>query len=228
MRTLVLAITLALLAGFAPSAAAASQKSYAFTPTVNAAAPIGGTLALANAATAGSGAVNLPANGAVTWVYPTPLATGVAFTNGAFAFDLYFANHVGSVKVVFGDYEQDPVTHVWHFRALKASQPTTVAAASRNLVGGQTLPRTGTSLDIGRATATISGVNGAFPRGSYPAIQVISSNSNGLFTSAGTLGATSASSATVPLPELPALALLGLGALVVGGVVVVRSKKGWT
>jgi hypothetical protein len=230
MRVLSITITFALLASLAPFAnAAPAEKSFEFTSGLNQGLPFAGTFALVAPGGASGTPVSLPANVPQTWVYATPLGANASFQGGSFAFDLYLTNPVGSVRVAFGDYEQDAVTHVWHFRPLKVSAPANVNAYQRSLVAGQglpVLPGVPQSAYVGHATATITGVNGVLPKNSYPAIQVTSTNNNALYMQSGALGATSNSNVTIPMPELPALALLGVGALVVGSVVVLRTRKG--
>ncbi|MEA3200769.1 MAG: hypothetical protein QOE90_2197 [Thermoplasmata archaeon] len=228
MRTVVLAVAIASL--LAPVVTAVpAEKLYGFTDAPNAGV-LGSTLALAQA---GAGSpVALAPNVATTWAYPTALATAAAFHGGSFAFDLYLTSPSGSVKAIWG-YMALGLDHQEHFTPLKASNAVNVARVPRAVVAnvghalGAPLPPTGTSVDIGHATVTLSGIDGEIPRGAYPAIQIIASNSNGLYPTQTTLGATADSTATIPMPELPALVLLGLGATALGAVVLVRTRKGW-
>jgi hypothetical protein len=228
VRTLAIVFAALLLAGLVPNAGAVgSSRTYAFTGTPNG-GPLAGTFSLVAQGDGGGNAVTLAANQPVTWVSPTVQSTSALFHDGVFSFDFYLANPIGTIRVVWGDYETSCATcSDWHFRPLQASPAVNVNAVPRNVVPGVPVLSPVPSVNIGHATFSTPNVNGQITKGSFPAVRVISSNNNALYTHAAFLGASAESTATFPLPELPAIALISLGGIVVGGVAFARSRKGW-
>lgn len=224
MRFQIFAVILA-LAMLAPVGAAASDRTFEFTATPNTGA-LAGTFSLVDADQGNGDPVTLPANVGVVWASPTKLAAPVHFVDGAFSVDLYLTNAKGTVRAIWG-YMELEADNQYHFVPLKASDARNVNAMGRSVAAGLGIPVTSSSLDVGHASVPITGVEGVFPAGTYPAVTITSSNNNALYTHPTTLGASGSSTATVPLPELPAVILMALGVGAIGAVALVRRQKGW-
>ena len=214
MRALVLASVLVALL-LAPGAHAETSRSWGLTSLSNEAT---GTFVL-SADTRGGDNVDLPADAPVTWADPNALLAAAPFTDGDFAFDLHLSRAVGSLTVRFGFFKDGAFTE------LASSGPVAVQPATRTVL--DPVGTTGTVLDVGQAVGTIEGVDAVYPAGSHPAIQIESTDPNSLYTADTLLGAQSQSSASVPLPELPAAALFAVGAAAVVGLAAFRARKGW-
>lgn len=227
MRVLVLVALVSILALAAPAQATATGKDYGFSNLPSAIVPTAHQLVDPDTPGGDVAPIAMSANTPLLFVQDTPLATGAHFTGGDFRFDGYFSSATGAISVAWG--YLDPVTHA--FRPLAAGS---VANANCNVrsEGRSTLPGTVTAripstvdpVDVGHAVCVKTGLDGVIPKNAYPAIQITSTNDNGFFPTANVLGANTNAAASIPLPELPAIALLSLGALVVGGVFYVRRR----
>lgn len=208
MRAVALILALLVLASV-PLAAA--DKSYSFTATRSLAVP--GTLVLVEGDAPSGLRVPLPGSVATTWATNAPLNVSAPIHDGTVSFEGYFENVTSKpVTVQWGS-----VDGTGAFTQL-ASASCTMVSEGRTLVRtGVQIPTTGTALDVGHLLCVQRHVNGTLAAG-HPAVRVTVPEANTLFPVANGFTAASNSSATIPLPELPALVLLGLGVAVVGAV----------
>lgn len=160
-----------------------------------------------------SGQLELP----VLFATTVPLASGASFTNADYNFTLYLATPAGTATVTLGYADAEGN----FFPIVTKTVP--VEAEGRGAL--HELGPTDTPVDIGVAHAHLSGVNGAYPAGSFVAIKVEASLENDMFTQASYLGAADQSTATVPLPELTAGLLFIVGLATIAGFAVIRSRK---
>lgn len=212
VRALVLAVILVGLS--VVPVADASSRSFYFGPAPNA-APLDSTFQLVNVEP-DAGEVDLPANERVLWVEPGALGAPAAVQNGAMSFDLYFTEFGGELTIEYGH-----ATPAGVFTAI-GSGAFDVEPTPRNLVNGVLPP--GLPADIGHVEGQVTGITGSLPQGNHIAIRLTSDADNTLHTAVSSLGASSASTATVPLPELPALVLTAMGLALVAGVVMIRRR----
>jgi hypothetical protein len=169
----------------------------------------------------------------------TKLAAGTTITRYTLSFDIYLYNGSRSnVTVDFGYVTpSDPaaLTPVAGTFTSLGSNKSQVLPEPRQV--SKPAPLTPGSIPVpgpssrGHATGTITVAPPSavtIPAGSFVAVRVQSDAPNVLLsttTSTVTLDSASTGTATVPLPELPAVALFGLGAVVVGSVAWVRRQK---
>lgn len=217
------AIAVVLSAGLAQ---AADQRNYEFSGTPNTVAHLEGTSMLVGVGE-GNGVIALPANQKVTWVAPVELAAAAPFADGDFGAQLFLSNPTGSVTVLWGYWVPNVGPTGGHFEPLKSGSANVQRVPRAIIPGTLSLPTTGTQADIGRVIVTQSGVSSEIPAHTYPAIQLLSTAANSLYTQPSNFQASASSSATIPMPELPAIALLGLGVAVVAGTVIYRRRQGW-
>jgi|SRR5581483_284782 len=227
MRVIVLVALVSILALSAPAQAAAAGKDYAFSSQPSTVLPGALQLVSPDAVTANAAAIPFNANVPKTFVSDTPLATGAQFVDGNFRFEGYFTSATGAISVAWG--YLDPVTHA--FRPLAAGSVSNancnVRSEGRATLPGTIAPRVPSTVDsvnVGHAICVKNGLSGVIPKDAYPAVQVTSTSNNGFYPAANILGANTNASATIPLPELPAVLLLGLGAVVLGAVFVARHR----
>lgn len=154
----------------------------------------------------------------------TPLSAGASFTNASFDFTIHTTASSGNLTVALGYADADGSFHVL------ANKSAPITNESRNVYNA--IGPTGTPVDIGVASAHFEGLSLAYPKGSFVAVRVSSDSDStvpvlgdGMYTQASLLGATDSSTATVPLPELPGIALFGLGLATVGGVVLYNRRR---
>lgn len=224
---LVLVVTFALLVALGPAAGlgAASSRTFAFTDNT---VQIGGTTYYTLEDAPHGNPIVLPPNATVTWVSATPLAAAVGFgPSDAFSPSLSLALAHGLINVKWGYVTADGTFHPLHVSPNVPVLPTSRSVAGQNVPApGLGTPKS-TVVNAGIAQTRLTGFAGTIPQGAYPALQLESNAVNALLPGPSVLGSDQASTATVPLPELPAGALVALGAAVVGAVAVVRSRKGW-
>lgn len=214
VRTTMIILALAMLAPMA--SAANGDTAVAFSGTPNS-LPAGTFLFNDNG---GGSDVALPANVPVTWAIPTALSGPAHFTNHPFAANIYLhAFTTSTIKFELGYVDS---AGAWH---TLASGTAPVVRSNRTVLPPTvTLPVTKTPADIGAAHLSIT-ADGAYPTGAYRAIRLTSSVDNVVYTGVSILNSPHLSTATIPLPELPAIALFGMGGLVVAGVVFARRSK---
>jgi hypothetical protein len=210
-----LTMMLVAVAMLVPLASAANEESVAFSGNPNSVPS--GTFLLNG--TGGGSDVALPANSPVTWAIPTELGAAAHFVNLPFTADVYLhAFTTSTIKFELGYIDGSG------FHAI-ATGTAPVLRSNRTVIPASiTLPVTKTPADIGvsHLTITTSGVYGSH---SYRAIRLTSSADNSVYTSASLLNSPHLSTATIPLPELPAALLFGMGGLLVAGVVFTRRTK---
>lgn len=197
MNRALLLLTLLLIA--APLAGAQDSRSVYVTSDVN---EVTGTLLLSDSSGTGED-VTLPQNTAVTWTSNPALAAGADVDGSTFTFDLYFSAAGGQVTVKYGYWLDGAFT-------------------SLNEVVADVKPTNSLST-TGRATGSIT-LEGEIFAGAHPAIQLQSATQRTLHTREGLLGMHPESTATIPLPELSTIVLMGMGLATVGGVVYLRRR----
>lgn len=208
-------VTLVLAALFLIPVASAATYPFALTDEVNPDAP--GAFLLGEDTNAdSSGVVRLVAGQPVVWAAASPLSAP-AVVDSVFEYDFYFSKHGQMLVVEYGRLVGD------QFEAFGSDQVQTVPV-SRSAVPDELLPNL-IAIRIGQAAGSFP-VEGEFDDGDVPAIRLTSEDGdNSLFTEPSLLGASQQSSATVPLPELPAIVLTGLGLATVGAVALVRARR---
>ena len=205
------------LAMLVPMASAASgDTAVAFSGTPNT-TPAGTFLFNDNG---GGSDVALPNGTPVIWAIPTALAGPAQFTNHPFSANIYLhAFTTGTIKFDLGYVDAHGA---WH--TLATGTAPVIRSNRTVLPPTVTLPVTKTPADIGAAHLSIT-ASGAYPAGVFRAIRLTSSADNVVYTGVSILNSPHLSTATIPLPELPAIALFGMGGLVVAGVVFARRTK---
>lgn len=210
---LLVPLAIIVVASLAPASAAADGKVWVFSEQTHSA--IADALALKESYET-TATVLLESGKNVTWA-GNELFAPVSVTGGTFTSDLYFTTYGGFVTVEYG--------HMWTDKTFEKLGVARVPIASETRL----VEPLKTPVDIGHAHAEFA-VHGTTPIGAYPAIRVTLDGvpQRTMYLDDSVAGAATQSSATVPLPELPALVLLGVGLLTVGGVAVLRTRSRWS
>jgi len=212
---IVLALTTALLVA-APLAQAATTRSYVLSgePNVTPA----GTFELKESDPSGD-TIGLSANVPRIWATRTALLASAPLQNAELEYEIFFESTDGHVTITYGH-----VNAAGIFTKLKDAYRT-VDKAPRSTTGTLAGIVNGTLTEVGYVKGKLTGITGTIPAGSYPAISLATNQDNSVFVTPSLLTSSQASTATVPLPELPTVALMGLGLLAVGGVAMMNTRK---
>lgn len=230
-RPFLLILVAALLAAAtALPTSSAATRDWTFTDFPNE-GPLAGTFAIGET-TGSNGQVSLPALERVVWADPTFVAAAADVSGGEVALDLAFAKALRNTEDAATILVEYGYVDATGFHAID-SWDITLTQQTRNLAVGDVDPSMladeapGTLLEIGhyQGTLVIDAADAVIPKDSHPAIGLTSNEDNTLYTEPSFMGSSTQSTATVPLPELPAIALLAIGAALVGGVALVHRGR---
>lgn len=208
------------LAMFTPLASANPGSTVNFTADPHPAGPF--FTVTREDSTEGGAQVNIPQRTPVVWAMPEILHAGADVSGRLAEVDLYFTRHHGdkggsTVTASYGYVKDGVFTALGSGTAPIERVPRGVLNVTRDTLG---------VLDIGHAAFEFALPAGSeVPAGSYPAVAISTEDPNALYAGPSLLGTSSQSSAFVPLPELSPVLLMAAGLAVVGGVVLVRTRK---